>query len=96
MGFSSNCPFVYTQKMLSSKWSLLIVYKIDPVSGSRFSNIAQQLNTITNATLSKQLNQLIEKGIISKHDNNSYPRIVTYKLTQKGLDLRKIIDTFEA
>lgn len=93
---SNCCPFVYTQEMLRGKWSILIVYHIDEVEGSRFLDLKTKLSTITSTTLTKQLNLLIEHEIVEKHDNNSYPRVVTYKLTQKGVELRKIVLQFGA
>lgn len=89
-----SCPFEYTQKVLKGKWSILIIYKINEKKGSRFLELKSELTTITSSTLTQQLNYLIDEGIVDKIDNNTYPRIVCYKLTTKGLELKKVVKQF--
>lgn len=95
MGCELNCPILYTQNILKGKWSILIIYRIDELNGSRFLELKASLYNITSTTLTNQLSSLIENGIVEKIDNNSYPRVVKYILTQKGIELKEMIQLFE-
>lgn len=91
---SCFCPLQYTQSVLKGKWAILIIYKIDSKNGTRFLELKKSLDPITSSTLTKQLNYLIESEIIVKIDNNTYPRVVMYKFTQKGLELKELVNQF--
>ena len=73
--FSSDklptCPFVVTQKVLSGKWSILILHALEQ-GPKRFNVLHRELSGITQATLTKQLRQLEEDGIIIR---KAYPQI---------------------
>lgn len=90
-----ECPIVYTNEVLKSRWSLLIIYKIQDSKGLRFNKLKEMLSPITASTLTNHLNKLIEHKIIVKIDNKEYPRIVKYKLTKKGENLQEIVKGFK-
>ena len=48
-----KCPFFTTQKILSGKWTILILHLLEEKS-VRFNELQRSLGTITQATLTKQ------------------------------------------
>ena len=60
-----KCPFFTTQKILSGKWTILILHLLEDKS-IRFNELQRSLGTITQATLTKQLKQLEQDGLINR------------------------------
>ena len=66
------CPYVTSQKVLTGKWALLIMFHLSdgPV---RFNELQRRLPSLTQATLSKQLKSLEEYRMITRTE---YPQIL--------------------
>ena len=60
-----KCPFFTTQKILSGKWTILILHLLED-KNVRFNELQRSLGTITQATLTKQLKQLEQDGLINR------------------------------
>ena len=58
------CPFFTTQKLLAGKWTILILHILDN-GEKRFNELQRELGNITQATLTKQLKQLEQDGLIN-------------------------------
>lgn len=78
-----KCPFVTTQRLIQGKWAILIMHYLSngPV---RFNELQRMMPKMTHATLSKQLKQLLNEGLISRKDFNQNPPKVEYSLTEMG------------
>ena len=91
--FSSDklptCPFVVTQKVLSGKWAILILHALEQ-GPKRFNALHRELSGITQATLTKQLRQLEEDGIILRKAYPQIPPKVEYQLTEIGTEFRLV------
>lgn len=77
------CPFFTTQKILSGKWTILILHILEGKS-VRFNELQRELGTITQATLTKQLKQLEKDGLINRKVYAQIPPKVEYSLTDIG------------
>ncbi len=79
----SDCPITTAQRVLSSKWSLVIIFilKDYPV---RFNELLRMFDAMNHATLTKQLRQLEEFGVVHREIYNQVPPKVGYSLTELG------------
>mgnify|MGYP003083969286 CR=1 FL=1 len=80
------CPFFTTQKILSGKWTILILHLLEG-KAVRFNELQRELGTITQATLTKQLKQLEKDGLINRKVYAQIPPKVEYSLTEIGQKL---------
>ena len=78
------CPYVTSQKVLSGKWSIYLLYllKDGPV---RFNELKRMMpEEITHTTLSRQLKSLEEEGLIVRKEYSQIPPKVEYSLSKIG------------
>src|SRR5947209_17041395 len=88
---NSICPVARTAKIISGKWTLLIIR--DLTSGvKRFNQLERSLNGISPKTLSERLRSLEEEGVILRQTFAEVPPRVEYSLTEKGHDLVDVIE----
>jgi DNA-binding HxlR family transcriptional regulator len=87
---NSTCPVARTAKIISGKWTLLIIR--DLASGvKRFNQLERSLQGISPKTLSERLRSLEEEGIILRQTFAEVPPRVEYSLTEKGHDLVDVV-----
>ncbi|MDF2653938.1 MAG: transcriptional regulator, HxlR family [Bacillota bacterium] len=89
-----KCPYVTSQKILTGKWALLILYHLSegPV---RFNELQRRLPVLTQATLSKQLKNLEEFGLIHRTEYPQIPPKVEYSLSEIGYKFQPVLDSLE-
>lgn len=78
-----SCPFATVQDLISGKWATLILHYLEdgPV---RFNELHRMMPKMTHATLSVQLKQLEEKGLVKRKQYETIPPVVEYSLTEIG------------
>jgi DNA-binding HxlR family transcriptional regulator len=88
------CPYVTSQKLLTGKWSLLIMHHLskEPL---RFSELKRKLPDLTQATLTKQLRDLEENGLIIRTVYAQVPPKVEYTLSEIGHKFKPVLDSLE-
>lgn len=89
------CPFATTQKILSGKWSIYILFLLSegPV---RFNELKRRLpEEMTHATLSRQLKQLEEEGLIIRHEYVQVPPKVEYYMSDIGEKFKIVLEALE-
>ena len=81
------CPYVTSQKVLTGKWSMYIMYLLTdgPI----------RFNELTHTTLSRQLKKLEEEGLIERIEYQQIPPKVEYKLSDIGEKFRKVLKELE-
>ena len=81
-----TCPFTTAQKVLSGKYSLMIIFhlKDGPV---RFNELLRRFDGLTHSSLTKQLKQLENFQLIHREAYNQVPPKVEYSLTDLGKKL---------
>jgi DNA-binding HxlR family transcriptional regulator len=78
--------------IVGGKWKPLIIYELKDGT-LRFSQIQDRVRPrITQRMLTKQLRQLEEDGLISRHVYPQVPPKVEYALTEKGSSIIPILD----
>ncbi|WP_312220811.1 helix-turn-helix domain-containing protein [Streptococcus parasuis] len=88
------CPYLATQTVLSGKWNILLLHHIEdgPI---RFNELHRQLTGISQATLTKQLRQLEEDGLITRKVYAQVPPKVEYELSEIGQEFRLVLEQIE-
>ncbi len=86
-----RCPYAAAQKVLAGRWTILIMHLLydGPV---RFNELLRRLPNITQATLSRQLKQLEQNGLIIRTEYNQIPPKVEYSLSDLGSKFDKVLD----
>src|SRR5258708_35847497 len=88
---NSTCPVALTAKIISGKWTLLIIRDLS--SGvKRFNQLERSLRGISPKTLSERLRSLEEEGVILRQIFAEMPPRVEYSLTEKGYDLVEVVE----
>lgn len=89
------CPYVTSQKILTGKWSIYILYLLQdgPV---RFNELQRRLpDEVTHATLSRQLKTLEAEGLIVRKEYTQIPPKVEYSLSVIGKRFQLVLDALE-
>ena len=89
-----DCPTYRICDVLSKKWIMHILVAFTTNKTLRFSEIEQMLPDINSRMLSERLSELEEEGIVTRTVQDSKPILVSYDITEKGMDLKKIFDVF--
>ena len=88
------CPYVTAQKLLTGKWTLLILHHLS-VTTMRFNELQRALPNLTQCTLTKQLRVLEENGLIVRTVYNQIPPKVEYSLSKIGKDFKPVLDALQ-
>ena len=94
-GASLFCPYTDLLEALGKPHTLKIIYVLQQASPWRFTQI-QKILHIQPKTLAARLQELLSLGLVTRKSYNEIPPRVDYELTQKGKDVRKIFDVFDA
>lgn len=85
-----KCPYVTVQKVLTGKWTLLILHHLEN-GPLRFKELERLLAPITQATLTKQLRTMEGNGLICRKVYNQIPPKVEYSLSPIGLRFKDVL-----
>tara|TARA_R110001592_G_scaffold144484_2_gene367624 strand:- start:11130 stop:11459 length:330 start_codon:yes stop_codon:yes gene_type:complete len=86
------CPVETTLSLLSGKWKVMIIHYL--LEGTkRFNQLQRDLNGITHRTLSKQLKEMEEDGLVIRTDYGEIPPRVEYSLSPLGQSLDSVLSS---
>lgn len=89
--FYTDCPVEYTASMIASKWKILILR--DLLDGTkRYNELTRSVKGISAKVLTENLKELEKNGIITRKVYPVVPPKVEYSMTDKGNELKPIID----
>lgn len=85
-----RCTLNKVLRIVGKRWvsEILILVKLDV---SRFSNLKESLNGISDNVLSNVLNELVAAKLIEKEIFKEVPLRVEYRITDSGLKLAKVL-----
>ena len=87
----TECPVEYTASMIANKWKILILR--DLLTGTkRYNELTKSVVGISAKVLTENLRELESDGIISRKVYPVVPPKVEYSLTEKGNELKPIIN----
>jgi DNA-binding HxlR family transcriptional regulator len=81
--------------ILSGKWKLPIIIALS-FGNMRFSQLAKQVNGITDKMLSKELRELEMNQLVKRTVYDTVPVVVEYSMTSYGKTLEKLIEELQA
>ena len=88
-----QCPYFTSQKVLSGKWSLYILYLLTEHKRVRFNELQRMMpDGMTHTTLSRQLRSLEESGLIIRKEYTQIPPKVEYSLSSIGLEFNSVVN----
>jgi Predicted transcriptional regulators len=93
-GKCPETPLGRAIELLGDAWILLIVMHLLP-GAMRFNALRLSLGRISSKTLSNRLKMLEELGFVQRQAFLEIPPHVEYHLTEKGLELGKVIEALE-
>ena len=85
-----GCPVESTIAAIGGRWKVLIIHHL--LEGTRrFGELTRLLQGVSARTLTRQLRELEESGIIRRYVHQQIPPKVEYSLTPLGLKLKPIL-----
>ena len=81
-------------RFLGKKWVVLILRECEKKKQVRFRDLKVKFG-ITSKVLSEVLREMKDMGFVNKSEEKSFPPIVTYTLSKRGLDLLDRINHLE-
>lgn len=86
-----DTPFGWTLSMIGGKWRLVILYWLVECDTIRFNDLQRKIGKITYKTLSTQLKEMEQDGLIIRKEYPQIPPKVEYSLSEKGKSLYPIM-----
>ncbi len=90
--FTVSCEIEVTLKMIGGKYKPLILNLLLKNEKMRFSQLMKSLVNISQRTLTNQLRELEEDGLICRKVYAQVPPCVEYGITEKGRSLDQILE----
>ncbi len=91
-----KCPYVTTQKLLSGKWSIYILYLLS-LKTVRFNELLRLMPAeMTHTTLSRQLKLLEQEGLIIRNEFSTIPPKVEYELSEIGKSFLPVLSALKS
>ena len=84
--------FSYTLSLISGKYKMVILYCLMEFEPVRFNALRRYLKKVSDKTLSQNLRELEQDGLIHKTIYPQIPPKVEYTLTARGRSLMKVLD----
>lgn len=85
------CPIESSLGVLGRKWTFLILRDIGFAKTERFNQMLQITPGLTPRVLSMRLRELEREGFIKRIEEHRSPKIIRWKLTDKGKDTMPIM-----
>ena len=79
-----------TSELLGRKWHPVIIHRLLE-SSMGFNELQREVNRISDKVLSDSLQDLKERGIVSREVISEKPKEVEYSLTEEGRSLEPVI-----
>src|SRR3989338_1542139 len=91
-----SCHVFRAADVVGKKWSIPVLQEVALNGDKGFNEMFLRLGKISPKVLSQRLKQLEKEGIVEKDIfTNSMPVRTSYKLTQKGRALSKVLDSLK-
>ncbi len=86
-----ECPVATAVSLIGGKWKLLILRNLK-VRPWRFNELQRSIDGISQKVLTNSLRQMIDDGLVYRHDYQEQPPRVEYGLTGLGTEMLPIVD----
>ena len=85
------CPVATAVSLIGGKWKLLIIRNLKERPW-RFTELQRDIEGISQKVLTDSLRQMMDDGLVYRHDYQEMPPKVEYGLTELGKEMLPIID----
>lgn len=86
------CPIAESLRTIKSIWKLVVIrFLLDGPKG--FNELLRTVPEINPKTLSRTLKALLADGLLERRIISTQPFSVEYKLTQKGIELKPVLES---
>ena len=85
------CPVATAVELIGGKWKLSLLRNLR-VRPWRFNELQRDLDGISQKVLTDSLKQMIDDGLVYRHDYHERPMRVEYGLTEVGQKMLPILD----
>ena len=85
------CPVATAISLVGGKWKLLIIRNLR-TRPWRFNELQRDLDGISQKVLTDSLRQMMNDGLVNRHDYKEMPPKVDYSLTKLGERMLPVID----
>lgn len=86
-----NCPAEMTVSLMGGKWKAILLYNLRK-EARRFGELRRLSPGISQATLTSQLRELEESGLVVRRVLSPSPHLaVEYALTERGQSLKPVL-----
>ena len=90
----TDCPVEYTAVLIANKWKIIILREL--LTGTkRYNELTRSVVGISSKVLTENLRDLENDGIINRVVYPEVPPKVEYSLTDKGEDLKEVIEAMK-
>lgn len=86
-----QCPVIYSLNKIGNRWKILVLHYIRQ-GHHRFNELQKAIPHVSRQTLTNQLRELEEDGILKRTVFAEIPPRVTYEFTELGWSLMPIIN----
>ncbi|HEU4838163.1 MAG TPA: helix-turn-helix domain-containing protein [Micavibrio sp.] len=84
------CPVEVTLEAISGRWKVMVIHQL--LEGAkRFNQLQRELKGVTHRTLTKQLREMEERGLVIRKDYGEIPPRVEYSLSPLGKSLSPVL-----
>lgn len=90
--YGNDCPTLYVLKLISGKWRIPIIWKINDFETIRYNELKREVMGITSMVLTQCLQELEASHIILRRQYQEIPPRVEYSLTDEGRQLVQNLD----
>jgi DNA-binding HxlR family transcriptional regulator len=84
-------PLAKLLGILSSPWTLLLLYRLHTEGPKRFGELRRRLGAISTKTLTERLRMLESEGWVTRHYEPTVPPQVTYALAMRVQELDGVL-----
>lgn len=91
----TTCPMDALLRLLMGPWTTYILWTLRQHGPLRFGAIKRKVRGISSRMLTERLRTLEEAQVVFREYRPSIPPEVTYGLTQRGLELREVLDALD-
>ncbi len=89
------CPVTTTATLIGKKWHPVIVHRLLEHGPLGFNALKEEVDGVSSKVLSDSLSDMEESALVEREIVSEKPFRVEYSLTDRGRDLRPIIEAME-
>jgi DNA-binding HxlR family transcriptional regulator len=87
-----GCPMDSLLRLLMGPWTTYILWVLRNNGPTRFGELKRRVPGVSAKVLTERLRMLEEALVVHRHFEPTIPPQVTYSLTERGIELREVLD----